>query len=593
MAKPRYTEEQYQYARYEANALEYARRRGCELVRNGPQWRLKEHDSMVFTEDGRWFWNSRGLRGRAIEFATQYEGLTLVEAVLSICGAGGFTGAAPPSETRAKGPEKKPFVLPEKSAENKRLFAYLCTTRHLDREIVAELVRSGDLYESAQSYKKANGDTGIAHNAVFVGRDRDGTPKSAFQRGMSSLPGSTPFKCDAAGSDAAASFRVKGREGVKTVAVFEASIDAISHATLEKYAERDYRAMDRLALGGTEKTAGLMRYLDAHPDVDTVLLCYDEDAGGTAAAARTAKLLEGRNCRVERLHPALGKDWNEYLCALFQDAAGLTRDALHQVTAEPGRFMRFLKTAANNYKYPFEDQLLIYAQRPDATACADAATWQRLGRTAGSVSSGIALPGRAGDPEQLRIVYDVTNTVSKSGRALWLWRLGAERTAEAVGALGSMADPSEAALIAAVRTAVDAELENRMDGEAADGNPYVDLLRASANYAVLARCGADAGAIYTAADFSAITQFNSSEAAQLGNDISEVTRTLLCRIEAAEKRYERNVCRSLANGEAESAAASPCAQAACEEDPVCAAARRMAEEAQAAEAEDGCTLWEE
>lgn len=319
MVKPRYTEAQYRYARDEANALDYARQRGYELVKDGAQYRMKQHDSMVFTADGRWFWNSRSLRGRAIEFAMCFEGKSLPEAVLSICGNIESPGSMPIKNDKVKVVEKRPFVLPPKAAGNKRLFAYLCATRQLDREIVAELIRSGEIYESVQEYKKADGTIATVHNAVFVGRDRNGVPKSAFQRGLSSLPGCAPYKRDVAGSDASAPFCIRGYDDVTTVAVFEASIDAISHATLEKLAGRDYRGLDRIALGGTEKTVGLISYLETHPHIETILLCYDEDAGGNAAVERTSRMLSGRPYHIKRLSPANGKDWNEALCLSIEN----------------------------------------------------------------------------------------------------------------------------------------------------------------------------------------------------------------------------------------------------------------------------------
>ena len=82
--KPYYTKEQYEAARYNSNALEYARSQGYELVRQGAYYTMKEHDSMVFTPQGTWFWNSRGVHGTAQEFQMYYENKTLTEAVLTL-----------------------------------------------------------------------------------------------------------------------------------------------------------------------------------------------------------------------------------------------------------------------------------------------------------------------------------------------------------------------------------------------------------------------------------------------------------------------------------------------------------------------------
>lgn len=309
MGKAFFTDAQYQYARYEARALDYALSSGYQLFKDGNCYRMREHDSMVFTSDGRWFWNSRGISGHAIEFAMNYENKTLPEAVLSICEKGGAASAVV-SASRPKAHTKAPFLLPPKADNCRRVFAYLCTVRKLDREILAELIKSGDLYESRTEYRKADGQKGEAHNAVFVGRDAEGVPRSAFQRGLSS-DAIRPFKMDVAGSDPAAPFCIRGLNA-DTVAVFEAAIDAISHATIYKLAGLEYKAIDRIAIGGTEKTVGLKCYLAAHPEIKRVYLCFDEDAGGNAAAKRAeAELKDG--IFIDRVHQNGGKDWNNYL----------------------------------------------------------------------------------------------------------------------------------------------------------------------------------------------------------------------------------------------------------------------------------------
>lgn len=317
--KPHFTNEQYRYARDHANALEYAQRHGYDLVRQGSnKYHLREHDSMVFTTDGRWFWNSHSLKGRAIEFLMHYEGKTLPEAVLALCEAAGPvlpTPNEPPSVPVS--PQKPPFILPERSPNCRRLFAYLCNTRKLDKEIVSDLVRSGDVYESTRRYiSKSTQKEKEAHNAVFVGRDSTGTPRSAFQRGLTSFSDANAYKRDVTGSDPSAPFCLPGKRGTKTVIVFEAAIDAISHASLLKNAALDHQSCDRVAIGGTQKAVGLFSYLDHHPNIDHIVLAMDMDeAGRTATEKIASQIYENYSERytISEIHPGLGKDWNEYL----------------------------------------------------------------------------------------------------------------------------------------------------------------------------------------------------------------------------------------------------------------------------------------
>lgn len=128
---------------------------------------MKEHDSMVFTTDGRWLWNSHSLKGRAIEFIMAYEDKTLPEAVLILNHAEGQTyedvrrGVLPqrsiplPERSPQTAPvpvEKAPFKLSEPANDSRRLFGYLCGPRKLDRDILHELIRQRSLYKSVYRY---------------------------------------------------------------------------------------------------------------------------------------------------------------------------------------------------------------------------------------------------------------------------------------------------------------------------------------------------------------------------------------------------------------------------------------------------------
>ena len=84
------------------------------------------------------------------------------------------------------------------------------------------------------------------------------------------------------------------------------------------------------------------------------------------------------------------------------------------ITSNTERFMAFLHTAANNYKYSFQDQLLIHAQRPDATACAEIDTWNKLGRWVNKGTRGIALLVDRDVPYKLRYVFDLSDTNSRA-----------------------------------------------------------------------------------------------------------------------------------------------------------------------------------
>lgn len=312
-----YTKAQLQAAR-KCSALEYARATGYNLVKHSTTtYHLKEHDSMVFTEDGFWNWNSRDLHGRALEFIMYYEGRSLPMAV-HILTSGNSPCVSPlPAAPPIPPIEKKPFELPEKAPSFRRLFAYLCNTRKLDVEIVQELVHQHRIYESVRCYTvPSTGEVRTAHNAIFVGMDSQGIPRSGFQRGLNPKA-QKPFKLDVEGSDKRYAFCCPGYNGVTAVSVMEAAIDAISHATLAKYEDGDWRNRDRIALGGVAAEP-LLHYLKTHPWVTEIELCLDADSAGKTAAVRvTTQLVSAgytpdKGYSIKASIPPAGKDWNEY-----------------------------------------------------------------------------------------------------------------------------------------------------------------------------------------------------------------------------------------------------------------------------------------
>ena len=96
-----------------------------------------------------------------------------------------------------------------------------------------------------------------------------------------------------------------------------------------------------------------------------------------------------------------------------------------QLTGSWQEWTAFLTTASRLYKYPFHEQLMIYAQRPDATACADYELWnKRMGRYVRRGSTGIALLDDSGDRVRLRYVFDVSDTGEREhSRRPFLWKL--------------------------------------------------------------------------------------------------------------------------------------------------------------------------
>ena len=302
-----YTKEQYFRAKYENNnALEYAQKQGYPLVKTGGYYHLAEHDSMIFTPNGQWYWNSRGLQGGALDFMVAYEGKSFADAVCELARNEPTAKRIPPELPTAL-PEQTDaaaFVLPPKAENYKRLFGYLCGTRHLPKWIVLHMIREDALYEgvfTTQSGKEI-------HNAVFVYRDFDGNVTGAYARGMNP---ETPYKRDVQGSRKDCGWLLKGigSNRLQRVCVFEAAIDAASPLASVP-AER---GADHLSLEGLNSKP-LRRYLAVHPEVRQISLCLDNDTAGNDAASRLQDQLKESGYHVDIELPAAGKDWNEALC---------------------------------------------------------------------------------------------------------------------------------------------------------------------------------------------------------------------------------------------------------------------------------------
>ncbi|WP_048743961.1 hypothetical protein [Paenibacillus sp. P22] len=251
------------------------------------------------------------------------------------------------------------------------------------------------------------------------------------------------------------------------------------------------------------------------------------------------------------------------MTAKLQRMAELAASTAHAVSDHPERWADFLRTAAWNYKYPFQDQLLIYAQRPDATACASIEIWnKRLNRLVKRGAKGIALIEDRGSHLGLRHVFDVSDTQSRSRQPISLWRME-EPDTEAVietleNAFGSEREPGMElvdTLWSAARNAVEdhsadyvrmllAERDNSLLEELDE--PHVELLfKEAAQHAVtfmaLTRCGLEPSHYISVDDLSGVGYFNTLPAlSHLGAAISDVAETMLREIESTVRAMRRD-----------------------------------------------------
>lgn len=190
-------------------------------------------------------------------------------------------------------PEPKPFILPEKHSDMRRVFAYLTQTRGIDNAVISVFAHEGLIYEDAKY-----------HNAVFLGLDESGIVRHAHIRSTSSY--GKPFRRNIEGSDTRYSFHRIGSNG--SLFVFEAPIDLLSHISLYP---KDWQENRYVACCGTS-IRPVLKIVELMPTVETVQLCLDNDAAGLEASKRMAKQLEDQGLQVIRQVPQR-KDWNDDL----------------------------------------------------------------------------------------------------------------------------------------------------------------------------------------------------------------------------------------------------------------------------------------
>ena len=228
-----------------------------------------------------------------------------------------------------------------------------------------------------------------------------------------------------------------------------------------------------------------------------------------------------------------------------------------EITANPGNYTAFLRTAARNYKYRFQEQVLIHAQRPDATACAEIGVWNRLGRWVNRGATGIALLRDPNLPYRIRYVFDVSDTNSRESRQILLWQMKPEYENEVIRTLQGKfqldSDDYFGEVVEALSQQLSEEaagdylpdlLNNKQDSfleELDDGSVarwFKESVSESVRYMVLHRCGYAPELDNDV--FGRIQDFNTEiTASLLGSAVSTLSESILREIGVTVKSLER------------------------------------------------------
>ena len=246
--------------------------------------------------------------------------------------------------------------------------------------------------------------------------------------------------------------------------------------------------------------------------------------------------------------------------------SALSEETSKRVTRNEESWKKYLNTASRLYKYPFKDQLLIYAQRPDATACASIEIWnEKMHCWVNKGAKGIALLDEEGSPYTgLRYVFDISDVhkARRIGRFPRLWEMREEHQEAVLNRLeGIYGDTNkEAGFVDRIRE-IASRIAQDCYGELASDMEYLkegsfleeldelniavrvrETLADSIAYTVLKRCGMEDAELAEEIQFPYIHEFNTIETlSHIGDSISDLSKPVLMEIGKAIGAYDREI----------------------------------------------------
>lgn len=324
----RFTEEELAIAK-SVDLTAVAASLGYTVKRVGRYHTLKEMDSIRIYDRSHWYRWSRQFDkgnngGSQIDFLRVFAGMDVKEAVFWLLDFAGYRRTEPMEKPKlryqvesaaSKKEEKKPFILPQKAADNSHLYHYLNGKRAIGIAVIDYFVSQGLIYESSHY-----------HNVVFKGNDKNGVTRFASMRGVFDENGKS-FKCDVAGNDKRYGFNVANADSTELV-VFEAAIDLMSYVDIFS----DYES-NKLALGMVAD-APLETFLEEHPQITSIRFCLDSDEPGRKATEQMMTKYYERGFDVEDCPPPAGfKDYNEWLVRTKAELRSLAVDDIKRERA--------------------------------------------------------------------------------------------------------------------------------------------------------------------------------------------------------------------------------------------------------------------
>ena len=306
MKRGKYSEEEWK-AITNADCTEVARALGYEFDEKRSDrnaLRVKDQGGLFVWRNGSgWYCHSTGEKGHAVDLVRRTLGCEYREALdfiadnLLIQTTDHHYKEISRSSAAQKEPPKE-FALPERAEKNNRVAAYLKYERGIPYKVINYAMESKILYQDKEY-----------GNCCFVGYDNSGVPRYCTKRGTNSFQ---QFRGEVAGSDKSYSFKMMGSntQGAKLY-IFEAPIDAMSHAALNEIVGRDWSKDTRLAMGGCCYLPIERHLKDSPGRYSEIVICTDNDEAGIKMAKEIEEKYGGEYKVTRR--SSFAKDWNEDL----------------------------------------------------------------------------------------------------------------------------------------------------------------------------------------------------------------------------------------------------------------------------------------
>lgn len=289
-----------------------------ELIQfSGDTYCTRTHDSLKIS-NGKWYWWSQNIGGcSALDYLIKVNGLPFSDAMKQL------VDMAPiPQKNIVQEPKQRKLHLPQKHSSNREVIDYL-RKRGVHPEIIEYCIENDILYQGVNRSKSGR----LFFNAVFVGKDENGSARYAMQRGIDD---NNRFIGDVPGSDKRYAFSIPATGASNKLHLFESAIDLLSYASRQRLLGTPWNNAHLLSLSGVYRLRGanetqplpkaLAQYLERYDMITNVALHLDNDDAGRAASEALCNILAAKHLWVADDPPPIGKDYNDYLQHYIQEA---------------------------------------------------------------------------------------------------------------------------------------------------------------------------------------------------------------------------------------------------------------------------------